>query len=996
MILLSAAIRDLHQCYPNRFITDVRTPFPQLWENSPYVTPLDERDAEIQIIDCHYPLINSSNRVPYHAIHGFIEFLNERLSLNIKPSVFKGDIHLSDEEKSWDSQVHEIIGKDIPFWIVVAGGKNDVTIKWWDRERYQQVVDHFRGKIQFVQVGAKEHNHPRLDGVIDLRGQTDLRQLVRLMYHAQGVLCPVTLAMHLAAAVEVKGGIPKNRPCVVVAGGREPAHWEAYPHHQYIHTGGALLCCDNGGCWKSRVVPLGDGDERDRPENLCVDVVGKLPRCMDAITAAEVIRRVETYFEGGACRFLTRAEAHATKAVISKGERIGWRKEALEIQLFRRSGEKFIETIPAYPGNCHGRGIVICGGGIKYFPNAWVCINMLRRLGCNLPIQLWYLGDQEIDETMKSLVKPLKVECVDALKVREKHPTRILNGYELKPYSIIQSPFQEVLFLDADNVPVVNPEFLFQTHQFKKAGAIFWPDYGRLTRSRNIWRICGVPFRDEPEFESGQIVVDKKRCWKALRLAMWYNEHSDYFYHHIHGDKDTFHMAFRKLEKSYAMPATLIHTLHGTMCQHDFKGRRIFQHRNRVKWHLGHGNPTVRGFLFEAECFEFLEELKKRWSGNIQTQPEAPPQHVVDIGPARLVPSGANRRAVRSNASVSQKRVVFRGPINGFTGYGLHSSQIIYDLGKMGYEVKVRSTELDERFAPIPSHVRNKFVNGVQPEEWELLLHPPNIAITPNKRTLFFTMWEASRLPREWVGWLNAAECLVVPCQWNATCFSAAGVDRPIRIVPLGIKTNIFKYVPPSLDGPCVFGAAGKIQGGGQRKGLDEVIELFQRAFPSETDVRLRVKCFPDCGVKEVGDPRVEITAAYLSEKEMARWYASLTCFVSISRSEGWGLMPHQAMAVGRPCIAVRFGGHAEFFNETHGYSADFKLVPASYNYSGGGVWAEPDKDHLIELLRRVYKDRDEARRIGVTAARFASTFTWARSTAALVKVMREVGVISE
>jgi hypothetical protein len=60
-----------------------------------------------------------------------------------------------------------------------------------------------------------------------------------------------------------------------------------------------LPCCDNGGCWKSRVVPLGDGDDKDRPEELCVDVVGGLPRCMDMITADDVIRRIELYLTGG-------------------------------------------------------------------------------------------------------------------------------------------------------------------------------------------------------------------------------------------------------------------------------------------------------------------------------------------------------------------------------------------------------------------------------------------------------------------------------------------------------------------------------------------------------------------------------------------------------------------------------------------------------------------------------------------------------------------------
>ncbi len=306
--MLTAAVRDLHRAYPDQFLTDVRTPCDALWENNPWITPISDDDAEAERIACEYPLIHQSNHTPYHFIHGFHRFLSDKLELTVEPTEFRGDITVSDLEKSWISQVEEITKQPIPFWIVVAGGKQDFTIKWWAQARFQEVVDHFKGKILFVQVGESCHHHPALNNVIDLRGKTDLRQLVRLVYHAQGVLSPVTLMMHLAVAVQTKPGMPKNRPCVVVAGGREPTQWEAYPHHQFIHTLGALKCCENGGCWRSRTVPLGDGDEKDRIENCCVDVVGDLPRCMDMITADEVIRRVELYFAGGAVHYLSTEE----------------------------------------------------------------------------------------------------------------------------------------------------------------------------------------------------------------------------------------------------------------------------------------------------------------------------------------------------------------------------------------------------------------------------------------------------------------------------------------------------------------------------------------------------------------------------------------------------------------------------------------------------------------------------------------------------------------
>ncbi len=309
IVMLTAAVRDLHRCYPGRFVTDVRTSCSDLWIGNPWLTKLDEREPGVRALECHYPIIHKSNSAPYHFLFGFIEYLNDELGLRIQPTEHRGDVHLTAEEKEWFERVEESEGSARPYWLFASGGKWDYTIKWWSADRYQQVVRHFQDRIDFVQVGESHHHHPAVEGVIDLRGRTTLRQLIRLMYHAQGAVSAVSLLMHLAAAVEVKPGMPKNRPCVVIGGGREPPHFTAYPHHQFIHTVGALRCCDNGGCWKARTVPLSDGDRKDEPDQLCVDVVGDLPRCMDLITAGDVIRRVEMYFDGGAVSYLPPANA---------------------------------------------------------------------------------------------------------------------------------------------------------------------------------------------------------------------------------------------------------------------------------------------------------------------------------------------------------------------------------------------------------------------------------------------------------------------------------------------------------------------------------------------------------------------------------------------------------------------------------------------------------------------------------------------------------------
>jgi len=304
IVMLTAAVRDLHRLYPGRFLTDVRTSCPDLWRNNPWLTPLTRRDPEVREWVCRYPLIDRANQEPWHFLHGFCHSLSEGLGVSIHPTAFRGDIHLDAEEMRQPSPVEAVYGKTGPYWIIAAGGKYDYTIKWWHRRRWQEVVNRLRGEVLFVQVGEAQHYHPRMEGALDMRGKTTLRELVRLVYWSAGVVCPVTSLMHLAAAVPVSPGQLGERGCVVVAGGREAPHWEAYPWHRFLHTVGSFPCCASGGCWKVRSVSLGDGHSNDLAENLCVDflVEAGLPRCMAAIDPGMVIQAIRSYGRMGATR----------------------------------------------------------------------------------------------------------------------------------------------------------------------------------------------------------------------------------------------------------------------------------------------------------------------------------------------------------------------------------------------------------------------------------------------------------------------------------------------------------------------------------------------------------------------------------------------------------------------------------------------------------------------------------------------------------------------
>lgn len=289
--------------------------------------------------------------------------------------------------------------------------------------------------------------------------------------------------------------------------------------------------------------------------------------------------------------------------------------------------EAIAQAAPFPEGRFAGRGVVMCGGGRKYFPPAWVGIRMLRHVGCTLPIELWHLGPLEMSDAMRALVAPYGVTCVDGLRVREDNPVRRLNGWELKPFAILHSRFEEVLFLDADNVPVVDPTFLLDCAEYRRCGAVFWPDFSPIERKSDIWEAAEVEYRYEPSFESGQIVVDKRRMWNELQLTMHYNEYSDFYYRYTGGDKDTFHLAWRRLDSPYALIPHHVHAMSNrVMNQHDFDGRVIFHHRNNAKWTLDlAANPRIAGFHDEERCLDYLKELAARWPGDpARCAPDSP------------------------------------------------------------------------------------------------------------------------------------------------------------------------------------------------------------------------------------------------------------------------------------------------------------------------------------------------------------------------------------
>ena len=306
-----------------------------------------------------------------------------------------------------------------------------------------------------------------------------------------------------------------------------------------------------------------------------------------------------------------------------------------------------------------------------------------------------------------------------------------------------------------------------------------------------------------------------------------------------------------------------------------------------------------------------------------------------------------------------KKRCVLRGVVDGYSSYSLHLFRVAEGLYKLGREIAILPVRTERGKAPIPGLISESIVGKRQLEEWEMLIHCPTCPTDDKRKIVYNTMWETTRLHKQSILALNQAALVVVPSTFNLGTFNAQGVRRPMVKVPLGIDTSVFSYKAPVKKDVYVFGTAGRTAAGGCRKGLQDVINGFVKAFPKRIkDVRLLVKCHPDDPEMDIKDDRIQFVRDFWTRKQLANWYKAIDCFVSASKGEGWGLHQHEAMATGRSVIAVPFGGITEFYDEGVGYPVDFKLKPSENHYDNGGLWAVPEMDSLVDRMREVYNVR--------------------------------------
>ncbi|KAK4236603.1 hypothetical protein C8A03DRAFT_35504 [Achaetomium macrosporum] len=276
-----------------------------------------------------------------------------------------------------------------------------------------------------------------------------------------------------------------------------------------------------------------------------------------------------------------------------------------EIDPRRRQWQDFVRNSLAYKdveSRFSGRGIVLLAGNGDTLMRTKVLLRALRGLNSKVPVEVHYYGD-EMDEAKKQQLTEIYPNTVfndlaSTDNIMQANFSTSLVNYQLKTAAIVNSRWAEILLLDSDNIPVIDPAELWDSPTYQEYRTVFWPDMARTRPPNPAWAITNTRCRmDEFELESGQLLVDKSRFWYHVQLAAFMNNDPDRYYDgFLLGDKDTFRFAWHALKTRYGRPTrwlTSIGTVHqgnsNSYCGHSFAqhhpddGRVAFLHGGLLK-----------------------------------------------------------------------------------------------------------------------------------------------------------------------------------------------------------------------------------------------------------------------------------------------------------------------------------------------------------------------------------------------------------------------------
>ena len=226
-----------------------------------------------------------------------------------------------------------------------------------------------------------------------------------------------------------------------------------------------------------------------------------------------------------------------------------------------------------------------------------------------------------------------------------------------------------------------------------------------------------------------------------------------------------------------------------------------------------------------------------------------------------------------------------------------------------------------------------------------------------------FTMCESTdplgKRP-EWRHLCDAADRIVVPSQFCKDVFSKF-YKRQIDVVGLPLHDDFFHPRLRETKETFTFVTYGVLAA---RKSPLETIDLFKKTFPSREypDVRLEIKTrigllgMAENQIMSTGDYRIKIINEDWTRQRLIDWLYKADCMLFLTKGEGYGMPPREALCMGTPVIATETSGLKDLAKYVYPVPV-LKREPALI----GGEWDVPDWDKAGDWMMSAYLNRENA-----------------------------------
>lgn len=340
----------------------------------------------------------------------------------------------------------------------------------------------------------------------------------------------------------------------------------------------------------------------------------------------------------------------------------------------------------------------------------------------------------------------------------------------------------------------------------------------------------------------------------------------------------------------------------------------------------------------------------------------------------------------------AREPVCVAGLLSSATGIGEGGRLAGRALTALGYDV--RSVDVSELLlgsdvprddAPLLERGGGTVLLHFNPDHLPALLTLLGRKRLKGKRIIGYWAWELAAIPEHWIPALDEVDEIWAPSRFVADAVQAR-TSKPVRVVPHPVAQDRTGFRRRDSSRPedtfivlTMFSFASSFA----RKNPMAAVEAFRAAFGNAANKQLIIKVSdahesPDEMeqlIAAIGDaPNIRLEQRRLSDQERLDLIASADAFLSLHRSEGFGLVLAEAMLAGVPVVATDWSGNVDFMDDESAFLVPFRMVPAvdgRGTYGTGGTWAEPDiavaAAHLASLaaapdIRRSVSAKGKAR----------------------------------